>query len=146
MKRGQVKETQYHRQGDTPPPWPPCDHLMNTASARWGPQEGPCFLPSHAHAVQAHPTGSSSWACPRLAWSWAHQSQRKDSQWLQWWGPHTLRQMWESKMWAGLWFQCCVHRMSSSPHEGRLATLPTSLVLSVQHCTWSYLPFTRELI
>lgn len=43
-------------------------------------------------------------------------------------------------------FTVCVHRMSPFPHGGTLATLPTFLVLSVQHCTWSYLPFTRELI
>lgn len=43
-------------------------------------------------------------------------------------------------------FTVCVHRMSPFPHGGTLATLPTFLVLSVQHCTWSYLPFTSELI
>lgn len=43
-------------------------------------------------------------------------------------------------------FTVCVHRMSLFPHGGTLATLPTFLVLSVRHCTWSYLPFTRELI
>lgn len=98
MKRGQAKKTWCCTQVLHVPP----ATTFYTVQV----QGGSHSLPPHPPPAQSHPMPSCSWACPRMGWSWAHCSQWKDSRWLQRWGLLTLRQMWENKIQAGLWFHC----------------------------------------